>query len=398
MKIVADENIPAVREAFGRLGIVETFPGRAIAAQTVRDADVLLVRSVTRVNEVLLRGSRVRFVATATIGCDHLDTAYLDAAGIGYASAPGSNADSVADWFVAAVLETARLRAIRLAGLTLGVIGCGHVGSRVVRRGRALGMRVVENDPPLARESGDPRFRPLSELTGADIVTMHTPLTFQEPDATYHLIGASFLERLHRDAIVLNAGRGACLDSAALKSVLQTGRIGGAALDVWENEPDIDTELLDCVLIGTPHIAGYSLDGKLRGTEMILDAVCRWAGVQRTWEVSHALPASDRMQVTVNAHGREEEDVLREIVSAVYPIRRDDEALRAALRGAAPEVRGDAFDRLRRDYPVRREFSCVRVHLRGATAALAEKVRGMGFSCCDESGIDLSPEAPWLKA
>jgi erythronate-4-phosphate dehydrogenase len=388
VRIVADENIPAVGEAFGGLGEVVTCSGRAITAAMVRDADVLLVRSVTRVDEALLQGSRVRFVATATIGTDHIDTAYLDAAGIGYASAPGSNADSVADWLVAVLLEVARLRGMRLEGRTLGVIGCGHVGSRVVRRARALGMRVIENDPPLARKTGDPRYRPLDELTAADIISLHTPLTLEGPDATHHLIGGLFLERLRPDAIVINAGRGPCLDGAALKAALRAGRLGGAALDVWETEPDIDPELLDTVLIGTPHIAGYSLDGKLRGTEMILDAVCRWAGAHRTWSAAQALLPPEVPELSVSAAGREDEDVLREIVTAVYPVRRDDAALRQALRLATPDERIKAFDRLRRDYPVRREFSFTRVRLSGATETLAAKISGIGFVCERMAGAD----------
>lgn len=382
MKIVADENIPFVREAFGCVGDVVTLPGRAITNADLGGCQVLLVRSVTKVNAALLDGTSVRYVATATIGTDHLDAAYLDAAGIRYASAPGSNAASVADWFTAALLTTAQRLGLTLEGRSIGVIGCGNVGSRVLARARALGMRVLENDPPLARKSGDPRFRAIDELYGCEVITVHTPLTRSGPDPTWHLVNGEFLNRLRPDTILINSARGGCVDSEALKSALKAGTLRAALLDVWEHEPTIDWELLDLVQIGTPHIAGYAYDGKVRGTLMIYRQVCDWLGVKAEWDSATVLPPPDVAEVTVDAAGRKDEDVIREAVLAVYPLSRDDAALRTVAAMPNMRERAEGFDRLRKQYPRRREMALTGVHLKNGDPGLEEKLRGLTFQMC----------------
>ena len=379
MKIVADENIPFVAEAFASLGDVVTRPGRHISRADLVDAEVLLVRSITPVNANLLDGTRVKYVATATIGMDHLDTAYLEKAGISCCSAPGSNADSVADWFVAAVLTAAQRLEMSLAGSTLGVIGCGNVGSRVVRRAQGLGLTVLENDPPLARTTGDPRYRPLEDLLGADMITMHTPLTRGGTDPSYHLVDASVLERLRPEAVLVNAGRGPCVDGIALKTALGRRRLRAALLDVWENEPVIEPDLLGLVSVATPHIAGYSYDGKVRGVWMIYEQICRWLNVPPTWNPSSVLPPPDVVVLDLDGRGRKEQDVLHEAATAVYPVSEDDDRLRTAIAGAPPSDLGKAFDRLRKEYPRRREFSLTTVRLRNGSARLAAALEGIGF-------------------
>ncbi|NQT84941.1 4-phosphoerythronate dehydrogenase, partial [bacterium] len=216
MKIVADENIPYVKEAFGSLGDVIPLPGRKIAPASVVDAEILLVRSITEVNASLLEGSRVRFVGTATIGTDHVDEEYLHSRGIAFASAPGSNANSVAEYVVAALLTTARRKNFPLKGKTIGVIGVGNCGSRVAKKAEALGMRVLLNDPPLWRQTGNKRFRPLEELFSADILTLHVPLTYEGIDATYHLVDEAFLSKLRPECILMNTSRGPVVDNLAL--------------------------------------------------------------------------------------------------------------------------------------------------------------------------------------
>jgi len=371
MKIVADPNIPFVREAFGALGEAVFVPGRQMNAATVRDADLLLVRSVTPVNASLLQGSRVRFVATATIGTDHVDQAWLSSRGIGFASAAGSNANSVAEYTVAALLELAHRHKFRLREKTLGIVGVGNVGTRVVRYAETLGMRVLPNDPPRRRVEKLPNFVQLDRLLAeADIVTIHVPLTRQGEDATFHLIDSNRLAAMEpRKPLLVNTARGPVVDNKALLRAVDGERVGGVVLDVWENEPDILPELLDVVDIGTPHIAGYSFDGKANGTEMIYKAVCWFFELQPVWKPSMPAPRVPLLEVTVSS-GEDDEDTIRRVVQRVYNIDADDTALRANIR---------VFDQLRAAYPIRREFFNTRLLLRGASDALQKKFAGLGF-------------------
>jgi len=377
MKIVVDENIPFAREAFATLGEVALIKGREATPETLRDCDLFACRSVTRIDAKLLDGSRVRFVGTATIGTDHVDTAYLARRGIAFASAPGSNANSVAEYIAAALLVLARRGGCELAGKTLGVIGVGNVGGCVVRKAEALGMRVLQNDPPRARATGDPRFLSLEALFDADFLTLHVPLTREGRDATYHLADAAFLQRMKPEATLLNTSRGAVADGAALGDALAEGRIADAVLDVWEGEPAVEPRLLSMVAIGTPHVAGYSFDGKVAATEMIYRAACQALGVEPTWSAASIMPPPACPRLELQCSGRPDEDVLREAVAAVYDIEADDRALRELPDG--PAERATFFDQLRKTYPERREFPSTALALRGAGEGLKAKLVGMGF-------------------
>ena len=379
MIIVVDENIPFGREAFSTLGDVLLRPGRAISREDVRRADALAVRSVTQVDASLLEGASVKYVLTATIGMDHLDEEFLNRAGILYAAAPGCNADSVADYVVAALLHVAGKRGTVLEGKTLGVVGCGNVGSRVVRRARALGMRVLENDPPLERQTGDPRYLPLNEILAADFVTIHAPLTYEGEDATIRLVDDSFLCGMKRNAILLNTARGGVVDSRALKAALRGLTIAGAVLDVWESEPRVDPDLVRLADLATPHIAGYSFDGKVNGTTQIYRKLCEWLGEEPVWDAAPFLPEPDVPTIELDAAGRAPEDVLRDAVSAVYPIARDDVAMREAISLGGADDLAAAFDRLRRQYPRRREFSLTRASVANSEGPLSAKIHGIGF-------------------
>jgi len=379
VKIVADENMPFAREAFGTLGQVVTAPGRGMTRELLADADILAVRSVTNVGPELLEGTPVKFVGTATIGTDHVDRDYLRDRNIGFASAPGCNAVSVGEYVTAALFVLAERGGYRLAGKTIGIVGVGNVGSRVAARAEALGMRVLLNDPPLARRTGDAVYRPLDELFEADFVTLHVPLTREGEDATYRLAGAALLARMKPGSVLLNTSRGKVVDGAALRNALDGGHLSAALLDVWETEPGIDMALLDRVAIGTPHVAGYSFDGKVRGTTMIVEAACKFLGQACTWDPGEVMPPSPCPELTLDAAGRDDEDVLAEAVGAVYDILADDRRLRAMA--ALPDLqRGPAFDRLRRDYPVRREFAATNLTLLGASESLLEKCRATGFN------------------
>ena len=377
MRIVADENIPYAREAFGTLGDVELVAGRSVTATTVCECEVLACRSVTKIDRDLLDGSAVRFVGTATIGIDHVDIGYLRRRGIAFASAPGSNANSVAEYIAAAMLVLARRGGFELAGKTLGVIGVGNVGSRVVAKAQALGMRVLRNDPPLWRQTGDAGYLPLDALFEADFLTLHVPLTREGRDATWHLADAAFIERMRPDAALVNSSRGAVVDGSALGDALARGAIADAVLDVWEGEPVVDPALLERVAIATPHIAGYSFDGKVCATEMIYRAACKAVGAEPTWSGADVLPPPPVPRLEVDCTGRPDEDVVREAVLGIYDIEADDRGLRGLPADAAE--RGPFFDRLRKTYPERREWHNTTLALSGASEALQAKLAGLGF-------------------
>lgn len=277
IKIVIDDKIPYIREAMAAVTPRAVYMrGADISAADVRDADALIVRTRTRCDEALLGGSRVRFVATATIGFDHIDTDYMGRAGISWTNCPGCNAASVEQYMRSVLLLLHRDCGLSLRGATLGVVGCGHVGRLVCAVGRALGMRVFVCDPPL----GSPGFVDMAAIEReADVVTFHVPLTDSGPYATRHLADAGFFARLARRPFVINTSRGAVVDNQALKEALLGGRVRQAVIDTWEHEPLIDTGLLSMVYIGTPHIAGYSADGKVNADNMVIDALCRFFGI-----------------------------------------------------------------------------------------------------------------------
>jgi len=392
MKIIADENIPFVAECFSLIGEVEVVGGREITPGIVADADILLVRSVTRVGADLLAESGVRFVGTATIGFDHIDIEYLLRNNIGFASAPGSNANSAAEYVIAALLNVGQKHNLDLQGKSIGVIGAGNVGSRVTKKCAALGMQIYLNDPPLQRESSDAKYLPIKELFDCDFITFHTPLTFEGVDKTYHLADEKFFKSLKERCVFVNASRGGVVDSSALKAAIKTGRLKAVVLDVWENEPNIDTELLEMVDIGTPHIAGYSLDGKVAGMIMIYKAACKYFGLSAKFDVEDFLPEPDVPQLEVNPQVGTEQDVLLGAVKKIYDIKADDARMRRILEERA-ERRGKFFGRLRKNYPVRREFQNTRIVIKefategtennlkqkSTEKILAGKLGGIGF-------------------
>jgi erythronate-4-phosphate dehydrogenase len=378
MKIVADANIPFVRECFSSVGEVRVLSGRDVTPQVVADADALLVRSITPVNEQLLAGSKVRFVGTATIGVDHVDVAYLQRSGIGFASAPGSNANSAAEYVIAALLEIARRKGIPLEGKSIGVIGVGNVGGRVARKCEGLGMRVLRNDPPLQRQTKDPKYVPLEALYGCDFITIHTPLTREGIDRTFHLADAKFFARLKKGAVFVNASRGAVVESQALKAAIRDGRLHAVVLDVWEGEPNIDVELLGMVDLATPHIAGYSFDGKVAGMIMIYRSLCERFSLTPKFDVKDFLPAPEVPRLEISTDGAGDEELLARTAERVYSVARDDRDTRQ-VASQPPESRGRFFDALRKNYPVRREFQNTTVMLDKPRESLMRKLQGIGF-------------------
>lgn len=374
MKVIVDENIPYGREAFSTLGEVVTRHGRAISPEDVRDAELLLVRSITKVNAALLEGSAVRFVATATIGEDHIDKAWLASQGIGFSSAPGCNANSVGEYIVAALLHLAAKHDLTLAGRSLGVVGVGNVGSNVARKAAALGMNVVLNDPPLAEATGDTKYRPLDEILACDFITTHVPLTKEGPHRTVHLVDAEFLSQMKPGSFFLNTARGPVCDNGALLACLQSGHLRGAILDVWEGEPDVRLDVLDAVDIATPHIAGYSFDGKVNGTRQIYEAACEHLGVAADWSVDALLPEPEHPLLQLEGQPGD----LKHAVDTVYPLLEDDARMRA-IKEQPAEGRAAYFDILRKTYPRRREFQNTVVKLAVPNDGLKSRLQGIGF-------------------
>jgi erythronate-4-phosphate dehydrogenase len=376
--IVADSNIPHADDACAHLGDVTVLASNEFSTDTLRDCDILLCRSTRRIDADLLDGTAVRFVATATIGTDHIDADYLAARGIPWASAPGSNANSVSEYVTTALLVLAGEMRRPLSEMSIGVVGVGNVGSRVVRKCEALGMTVVQNDPPLARETGEARLRPLDDLMACDIVTFHVPLTREGRDPTWHLCDAGLLDRLKPGAVLINSSRGPVVDGAALRATIDAAKITAVALDVWENEPLFDPDLLARVAIGTPHIAGHALDAKVNGTKMVYDAACAFLGAEPQWDPTRALPPPKVPEINLDAAGRDDEDVLREAVGRLYDILQDDAMMR---KMPADDSRGAAFRNFRRNYWPRREWHNTTVRLSGGTDALRAKCEGLGFRC-----------------
>ncbi len=361
MIVLADENILRAQEIFRGTGEVRSFQGPDPHPLDLKDATVLLVRSVTRVDEILLRGSRIRFVGSATIGTDHVDTAFLEKAGIAFAHAPASNADSVAEYVVSALLRLCVRNGRRLRGLRVGVVGCGQIGGRLLQRLPHLGAEILLNDPPLAlemeRQGRAHPFQPLEEvLSKADVVTVHVPLERQGPFPTVHLIGEEKLRKMKPGSWLVNTSRGPVVDNEALKHALsERGTPAGAVLDVWEGEPEPDAQLIRLVDLATPHIAGYAYDAKLRGTWMIYRALRGFLGEEDPGEMPSdvgGLPstllmgAPDPLLPDV-----EWQDML---VRGMYDIEVDDDALRRLA--SKDRIDGCRFGALRRDYPIRREF------------------------------------------
>ncbi len=272
MKFVIDDRIPYIREAVARMDVEAVYKdGKSISASDVVDADALIVRTRTRCDASLLEGSRVKFIATATIGYDHLDTEYLAKAGIAWSNCPGCNAASVGQYVRSLLMLLERDRMLDLHRATMGIVGCGHVGTKVMEVALSMGMNVLVCDPP----KGYPGYVSLERIAAeADIITFHVPLVHTSPYATWHMADRKFFDSLAKRPFIVNTSRGEVVDNAALLDAIRTGKVSQAAIDTWENEPDIDRDLLDTVYIGTPHIAGYSADGKVNADNMSLKAVC----------------------------------------------------------------------------------------------------------------------------
>ena len=375
MRILADENIPML-EVFARHGQLRRVAGRSLDRAVLANAEVVLVRSVTQVDQALLAGSQVKFVGTCTIGTDHLDLQYLTQQGIGWASAPGCNARGVVDYVLGALLTLAERDGVDLSKRCYGVVGAGQVGQRLVQVLRGLGWQVLVCDPPRQQAEGGDYVDLATVLERCDVVSLHTPLTQQGEHPTFHLLGAEQLQSLQQGSWLINASRGAVVDNQALKQLLTQRHDLRVALDVWEGEPQVDAELAQRCDIASAHIAGYSLDGKIRGTSQIYQAFCQHFALADSAAIE--FPAQSLLAMELAAHTPVEE-ALRVICRAVYDPRSDDAAFRLSLQGDALTRRA-AFDQVRKNYPVRREIPDLQVRVNQPTTELQQMLQALGIA------------------
>lgn len=372
MKVIIDDKIPYIIGALESHAEVLYIPGSKTTASLVKNADALVTRTRTICNRDLLEGSAVKFIATATIGYDHIDTNYCDQAGITWTNAPGCNAKSVEQYIAAALLTWALERREKLKDKTIGIVGVGNVGSKVERFCRILGMNVMLNDPPRKRAEGPGTFSTLEDIMEkADIITFHVPLNMTGQDRTFHMGDENFFSRLHRKPLVINSCRGEVISSPAVKDALKSGKITGFIADCWENEPEIDLELMDLSYLATPHIAGYSKDGKANGTMMSIRALSRFfkLGID-DWQPS-GVELPECTEILIDGSRRDEQSIIAEAVLGTYNIEVDDELLRN---------RPGDFEKLRGDYPVRREYPVYTLKVQHMAEETIKKLREIGFN------------------
>lgn len=348
MKIVADQNIPFVEEAFGTMGTVVTAAGHEITPELIADADILLVRSVTKVNQELLEGSKVRFVATATIGTDHIDQKYLEESNIGFSSAPASNANSVAEWVMTAMFAIAKEQGVDLTTKKLAIVGVGNIGSLLYKKAKAIGMNVVLNDPPKAAEGNCAFFSIEEVLKDADYISFHVPLTYDGEWPTAGMINDSMLSMIKDGAVVINAARGrTLLEEPLLKHV---DRFDELVLDVWPEEPVVTNKLLKKTRFSAPHIAGYSFDGKCSGTGMIYRAASAFFFEQQIWSEKSVLDAVETDPIEYSEKGG-----IAEVLLTACDLESDDERMHK-IADKKGDDRIDYFNTMRKEYPRRYEF------------------------------------------
>jgi erythronate-4-phosphate dehydrogenase len=374
VKIVADDKIPYLRGVLEPYSTVVYKPGMNISNRDLLDADALIVRTRTKCDKALLKGSSVKFIATATIGYDHIDREYCRRHGIYWTNAPGCNAGSVQQ-YIASVL--ARLNLIfptTTRTPTIGIIGVGHVGSKIEKLAKVLDMHVLLNDPPRERQEGGSQWCSFNDIIRkSDIITLHVPLNTEGRDMTYHLIDKNVLNKLKPQTLLINSSRGAVVDNQALKQALARKQIQAAVLDVWENEPDIDRSLHELLYLGTPHIAGYSRDGKANGTAYSVKQLSRFFGLELDQWYPPDIEPPENPDIKIDQNNKSLQQALYEAILNTYDVKKDDRKLREKSRG---------FEMLRGNYPVRREFNAYEILMKdGFPEKLSNKLHKLGFQC-----------------
>jgi erythronate-4-phosphate dehydrogenase len=371
IKIIADDKIPFLKGVLEPYADVTYLPGNQISRESVMNTDALLIRTRTRCDATLLEGTAVKFIATATIGSDHIDADYCMLNGITWVNAPGCNSYSVQQYITAVLLTLAQDQKFSLSEKTLGIIGVGNVGSKIQKAANLLGMKVKLNDPPRAQEEGAAGFVSLDEiLETCDIITIHVPLIREGEDKTFHLFDSTLFGKVREGTWLLNSSRGEVIETRSLKTALTSGRLKGAVLDAWENEPDIDLELLRQVTVSTPHIAGYSVDGKANGTAMTVQALSRFFGLPLLGFYPPLLPAPSEPVIEIDGTGKSGQQIIHEAVIHTYAIMEDHKRL---------QLSPGTFEQQRGNYPVRREFGAFTLNLSNVQRGSSDILEKLGF-------------------
>jgi erythronate-4-phosphate dehydrogenase len=374
IKIVADDEIPFLKGAFEPFADISYLIASEITNEKIKDADALLIRTRTKCDETLLENTNIKFIATATIGFDHIDTSYCDLNNIKWINAPGCNSSSVMQYVASALLTISKKENILLSEKSIGIIGVGNVGSKVEKFAKVMGMKVLLYDPPRERKEGSDKFVEMEELISeSDIITFHVPLTFDGIDKTFHMVNPEFIKMLYKNKSIINSSRGPVVDTIVLKSAIKNNVINNCVIDVWENEPDIDRELLELVDIGTPHIAGYSMEGKANGTAICVRGINSFfnLGMDNEW-FPDKIPSPDNSgEIIINCRGKSDQDIIFEAILTSYDIMQDDERLRDSI---------DTFESQRDNYPIRREFSFYNVKLIDENSEITKKLNEIGFN------------------
>jgi erythronate-4-phosphate dehydrogenase len=371
MKIIADDKIPFLKDVLEPYAEVIYMPGRQITNKILKDADALLIRTRTKCTESLLKGTKVKYIGTATIGFDHIDAQFCEKNEIFWTNAPGCNSSSVQQYMAAALLKIAAEFRFSLKGKTIGIVGVGNVGSKVEKLALALGMNVLLNDPPRERKEGEKNFVSLgSVIYKSDIVTLHVPLNVVGEDCTWHLFDEKSFKKMRKGTWFINASRGEVTETIALKKALGLGKLAGAVLDVWENEPDIDLDLMAKTFLATPHIAGYSTDGKANGTSIIVNSLCSQFNLPLKNWYPPTVPKPDAPMISISGIGKTDEEIISEAVFHTYNIDQDNINLRFSPSD---------FEKQRGDYMIRREFTAYTVNLNGGTKHVRKILEQLGF-------------------
>lgn len=372
MKIIADNKIPFLEGVFEPFVDVEYVQGNQIDNEVVRDADVLIIRTRTICNKKLLEGSSIKFIATATIGYDHIDTDYCSKNGIKWVNAPGCNASAVQQWFATALLNFAQQKQIDLQKRTLGVIGVGNVGKKVVEFAENVGMYVLLNDPPREEKEGSCIFRSIQAIQQeCDIITFHVPLISRGKYKTHHLFNNSFASKLRSQSIIINSSRGEVINETDLLASRRKSITTGLLLDVWEREPDISEELLELSDISTPHIAGYSIEGKARGTAAVVQQVAAFLDLPLDNWLPEVLTSSALFNARINCENKTLQEILCEAMNKTYSVMEDSHALKSNMKG---------FESLRSNYLYRHEPCAWELELEHGSNEIIEALQQLGFS------------------
>ena len=376
MNIIIDDKIPYIRGVLEPYADVLYLPGKLTTAEVVKDADALVTRTRTICSREVLEGSKVKLIATATIGFDHIDTAYCEGNGIKWVNAPGCNAESVNQYISSALFSYSIRNDYALKGKTIGIVGVGQVGSRIAKTCEILGMKVLLNDPPRERKEGSTQFVSLQTIQQqADIITFHVPLNRGGVDNTFHMADEGFLRGLKKKALLINTCRGEVFDTSAVYRARKANDLSGLVIDCWENEPEIDLALLDLVDYATPHIAGYSKDGKANGTTRSVRVISKFFGLGiDQWEPPN-VEAPKNPLIELDGSSQDEASLLAESILLTYKIEEDDQALRDNTQ---------LFEQLRGDYPVRREFDSHSIRATNIEPATIERLAKLGFKIIEK--------------